>query len=62
LRSGTVVTRFICGVAFLWTLGWGSPVHAQLGVGEVRTDAAGPTVEDTLAAGNQKVIETWVKK
>lgn len=51
MRSATVVTRFICGAAFLWTLGWGSPVHAQLGVGEwVRTDAAGKGITMTVAA------------
>jgi hypothetical protein len=50
MRSGTVVTRFICGAAFLWTLGWGSPAHAQIGVGEwVRTDAAGKGMTMTVA-------------
>jgi hypothetical protein len=51
MRSATVVTRFICGAAFLSTLGWGSPAHAQLGVGEwVRTDAAGKGMTMTVAA------------
>lgn len=51
MRSATVVTRFIYGAAFLLTLGWGSPVHAQLGVGEwVRTDAAGKGMTMTVAA------------
>ena len=51
MRSATVVTRFICGAAFLWTLGWGNPAHAQLGVGEwVRTDAAGKGMTMTVAA------------
>ncbi|HLG56637.1 MAG TPA: hypothetical protein VI485_14965 [Vicinamibacterales bacterium] len=51
MRSATGVTRFICGAAFLWTLGWGSPAHAQLGVGEwVRTDAAGKGMTMTVAA------------
>ena len=51
MRSATVVTRFICGAVFLWTLGWGSPAHAQLGVGEwVRTDAAGTGMTMTVAA------------
>jgi hypothetical protein len=51
VRSATVVTRFICGAAFLLTLGWGSAAHAQLGVGEwVRTDAAGTGMTMTVAA------------
>jgi hypothetical protein len=51
MRSATVVTRFICGAAFLWTLGWASPAHAQLGVGEwVRTDAGGGGMTMTVAA------------
>ena len=51
MRSATVVTRFICGAAFLWTLGWASPAHAQLGIGEwVRTDAAGGGMTMTVAA------------
>jgi hypothetical protein len=51
MRSATVVSRFIFGAAFLWTLGWGSPVHAQLGVGEwVRTDEAGKGMTMTVAA------------
>ena len=50
MRSATLVTRFICGAAFLLALGWGSPVHAQLGVGEwVRTDAAGKGMTMTVA-------------
>ena len=41
----------ICGAAFLCTLGWGSPVHAQLGVGEwVRTDAEGGGMTMTVAS------------
>jgi hypothetical protein len=45
-----VVTRFIFCAAFLWTLGWGSPADAQLGVGEwVRTDAAGKGMTMTVA-------------
>ena len=51
MRSSTVVTRFICGAAFLWTLGWGSPAHAQLGVGEwARTDKEGGGMTMTVAA------------
>jgi hypothetical protein len=51
MRFATVVTRFVCGAAFLWTLGWASPAHAQLGVGEwVRTDAAGKGMTMTVAA------------
>ena len=51
MRSATVVTRFICGAAFLWALGWGSPAHAQLGVGEwVRTDKEGGGMTMTVAA------------
>ncbi len=51
MRSATAVTRFISGAAFLWTLGWSSPAHAQLGVGEwVRTDAAGGGMTMTVAA------------
>jgi len=51
MRSATVVTRFICGVAFMWTLAWASPAHAQLGVGEwVRTDAEGGGMSMTVAA------------
>jgi hypothetical protein len=51
MRSATVVTRFICGAAFLWILGLGSPAHAQLGVGEwVRTDAGGKGMTMTVAA------------
>jgi hypothetical protein len=50
MRSATVVTRFICGIGALWTLGWGSPAHAQLGVGEwARTDAAGGGMTMTVA-------------
>ena len=50
MRSATVVTRFIGSAAFLWTLGRGSPAHAQLGVGEwVRTDAAGKGITMTVA-------------
>ena len=44
MRSATVVTRFICGAAFLWTLGWGSPAYAQLGVGEWVIGAVGATL------------------
>jgi hypothetical protein len=51
MRSASIVTRFISGAAFLLTLGWGSPAHAQLGVGEwVRTDAAGGGMTMTVAA------------
>jgi len=51
MRSATVVTRFICGAAFLLALGWGSPAHAQLGVGEwARTDAAGTGMTMSVAA------------
>jgi hypothetical protein len=51
MRSATVVTRFVCVAAFLWTLGWGSTAHAQLGVGEwARTDAAGGGMTMTVAA------------
>ena len=42
MRSTTAATRRICGAAFLLTLGWATPAHAQLGVGEwARTDAEG---------------------
>ena len=51
MRSATVVTRFICGAAFLWTLGWASPAHAQIGVGEwARTDKEGGGMTMTVAA------------
>jgi hypothetical protein len=51
MRSATAVTRFVCSAAFLWALGWASPAHAQLGVGEwVRTDAAGKGLTMTVAA------------
>jgi hypothetical protein len=51
MRSATVVTRFICSAAFLCTLGWGSPAHAQLGVGEwARTDKEGGGMTMTVAA------------
>ena len=51
MRSAPVVTRFICGAALLTTLGWGSPVYAQLAVGEwARTDAAGGGMTMTVAA------------
>jgi hypothetical protein len=51
MRSATVVTRFISGGAFVWTLGWASPAHAQLGTGEwVRTDAAGGGMTMTVAS------------
>ena len=51
MRSATVITRVICGTAVLWALGWSSPVHAQIGVGEwVRTDAAGKGMTMTVAA------------
>ena len=50
MRSATVITRVICGTAVLWALGWSSPVHAQIGVGEwVRTDAAGKGMTMTVA-------------
>lgn len=48
--SATVVTRCLCAAAFLATLGWGRPAHAQLGVGEwVRTDAGGHGMTMTVA-------------
>ena len=51
MRSATGVTRVICGGAFLWTLGWATPAHAQLAVGEwARTDAAGGGMTMTVAA------------
>ena len=51
MRSATVVMRFICGAAFMWTLAWASPAHAQLGVGEwVRTDKEGGGMTMTVAA------------
>ena len=51
MRSATVVTRFICGAAFLSTLAWSSPAHAQLGVGEwARTDKEGGGMTMTVAA------------
>jgi hypothetical protein len=50
MRSATVVTRFICGVAFSLTLGWSSPAHAQLGVGDwARTDPAGKGMTMTVS-------------
>jgi hypothetical protein len=56
MRLATVVARFFCGAAFLWTLGWGRPAYAQIGVGEwARTDAAGKgmtmTVESCCKGG-----------
>ncbi len=51
MRFARGVTRFICGAAFLWTLGWGSPAYAQLGVGEwARTDKEGGGMTMTVAA------------
>src|SRR5215510_4528975 len=51
MRFATVVTRFICGAAFLLTLTWASPAHAQLGVGEwARTDKDGGGMTMTVAA------------
>ena len=51
MRSATVVTRFICGAAFLSTLAWSSPAHAQLGVGEwARTDKEGGGMTMAVAA------------
>jgi hypothetical protein len=51
MRSAPSVTHFICGAAFLSTLGWSSPAHAQIGVGEwARTDAAGGGMTMTVAA------------
>jgi len=51
MRSATVVPRVICGAAFLVILGWGSPAHAQLALGEwVRTDAGGKGMTMTVAA------------
>ena len=50
MRCATVATRSVCGAAFLLILGWGSPVHAQLGVGEwTRTDAQGKGMTMTVA-------------
>ena len=51
MRSATAVTRFICAAAFLWTLAWAGPAHAQLGVGEwARTDKEGGGMTMTVAA------------
>jgi hypothetical protein len=51
MRSATVITRFLCGIAFLWALGWSSPADAQIGVGEwVRTDKDGGGMTMTVAA------------
>ena len=48
MRS-TALTRFICGTAFLWVIGWAGPAHAQIGVGDwVRTDAAGKGMTMTV--------------
>ena len=51
MKFATVVTRCICGAAFLLTLAWASPAHAQIGVGEwARTDAEGGGMTMTVAA------------
>ena len=51
MRSATVVTRFICSAAFLWTLAWASPAHAQIGVGDwARTDKDGGGMTMNVAA------------
>jgi len=51
MRSATIVPRFICGATFLWTFGWASPAHAQIGVGEwARTDKEGGGMTMTVAA------------
>jgi len=43
--------RFICGAAFLLTLAWASPAHAQIGIGEwARTDKDGGGMTMTVAA------------
>jgi hypothetical protein len=50
MKPATGVTRFICGAAFLWTLGWASPAQAQIGIGEwARTDAQGGGMTLTVA-------------
>ena len=50
MRS-TALTRFTCGAAFLWAIGWAYPVHAQIGLGEwVRTDAGGNGMTLTVEA------------
>ena len=47
MRS-TTRTRFICGTAFLWAIGWAGPAHAQIGVGDwVRIDAGGKGMAPT---------------
>jgi hypothetical protein len=51
MRSTLVVTRFICSAAFLLTLAWASPAHAQIGIGEwARTDKEGGGMTMTVAA------------
>ena len=51
MRCARVGTRVFCGVVLLWTLGWGSPAYAQLGIGEwTRTDAAGNGMTMTVAS------------
>src|SRR5215510_6230550 len=51
MKFATVVTRCICGAAFVLTLAWASPAHAQIGVGEwARTDAEGGGMTMTVAA------------
>src|SRR5262245_31030436 len=51
MRFAIVVARFICGAAFLLTLTWASPAHAQIGVGEwARTDKDGGGMTMTVAA------------
>ena len=43
MGSMATTKRVICGVGFLWALGWAHQAHAQFGVGStwVRTDAQG---------------------
>jgi hypothetical protein len=51
MRFTTVLVRCICGGAILWTLAWGRPAHAQIGVGDwSRTDAQGGGMTMTVAA------------
>jgi hypothetical protein len=51
MKSTLVVTRFICGAAFLLTLAWVSPAHAQIGIGEwARADKDGGGMTMTVAA------------
>jgi len=51
MRFATVVTRFICGAVFLFTLAWARPAQAQIGIGEwARTDKDGGGMTMTVAA------------